>query len=391
MKFRKISDLIAKGVDSKNIIMRVDYNVPLANGRISDDTRIKRTLTTIKALRDAGANVILISHFGRPDEGYDPALSLSPIADKLQELLGETVNFGSDCIGEPAKAAASKGGVSLLENLRFYKEEKKNDAEFSGKLAEVGDYFVNEAFSCSHRKHASIFGITEHLESFAGLALEDELNNLSKVLDAKDRPFVAVVGGSKVSTKIEVLRSLVNKVDKIIIGGAMANTFLAAKGYGVGKSLHEPDHIETAKEIMQGKAEIILPEDVTCASEFGKNVGVEICAADAIPDDKLALDIGALTIANYADVMRDAKMVVWNGPLGAYEYSPFDVGTLSLVRVVAYMTTQGKMQSIAGGGDILSAVSKAGLSEYFTYISTAGGAFLEWLEGKELPGIKALT
>jgi phosphoglycerate kinase len=376
-----------ENISGKTAVVRVDINVPMQHGRVLDDTRITRVLPTINYLQESGCKVVLLSHFGRPKGAFEAEYSLAPLADYMEQLMGQRIAFGSDCTSRAAVDKLQEGGILLMENLRFHGGEEKNDPEFSKALADLGDFYVNEAFSCSHRAHASIEGITHHLPSYAGLSLEDEINNIARVLETPQAPFVAIVGGSKVSTKIGVLESLCNKVDYLIIGGAMANTFLAAKGYSIGKSLYEPDYIEIAKKVMQGKAKVVLPSDVVVSKEFGRPNEVEVVDSKNIPHNKLALDIGGQSIIEYGEILAKAKMLVWNGPLGAYEFEPFGVGTSAIARIVGSLTKQGRLVSVAGGGDILSAVGKAGMADNFTYISTAGGAFLEWLEGIELPGV----
>lgn len=385
-------------VSGKRVICRVDLNVPMKNGRVEDATRITRLVPTLNELINRKAKLIVISHFGRPDGEFVRDMSLAPLADSLSAALdGKEVKFALDCVGDLASEAVSNlkdGEVLLLENLRFHAGEESNNAKFTEDLASLGDIYVNDAFSCSHRKHASIVGLAKKLPSAAGLLLQEEIENLERVLGSSERPAAAIVGGSKVSTKLALLKSLMKKVDLLIIGGAMANTFLKAKGYKVGKSLYEEDLVETALEILKkaedSNCEIYLPSDVVVTEEFRDFAENKIVSADRVKAKDIIIDVGPLSVAELAGKLSKYKTIVWNGPLGAFEKRPFDVGTIGLARVVSYYTSAGKMISVAGGGDVVAALSFAGLTESFSYISTAGGAFLEWLEGKELPGIDAL-
>lgn len=394
----KLDDLLKAGVKGKRVLVRADVNVPMEHGKVSDATRIRRVIPTFEALMQAGARVIVLSHFGRPSGEYDPDLSLAPITDVLsKELGGKEVKFAVDCIGSSAREAVDSlkdGEILLLENLRFHKGEKANDKKFTSELASLGDAYVNDAFSCSHRAHASIVGLAEKLPSYAGLLLAGEIEELESVLGNPTRPMAAIVGGAKVSSKVELLQTLVEKVDILIIGGGMANTFLYAQNNKVEKSLCEKDCKDVVLKIIEqakkNKCQIILPSDVVVAEELAEHAECKVVNADAVPEGYMILDIGPRTILEISNALANCRTAVWNGPLGAFEYRPFDVGTISLSRIVANQTSNGDLVSVAGGGDILSALYKAGLRDSFTYVSTAGGAFLEWLEGKELPGISSL-
>lgn len=386
-------------VANKTVLLRVDLNVPMHAGKVTDGTRIERVLPTIELLRKKNARVVLLSHFGRPKGKYEPTMSLAPLVDALSEYIsGADVRFGVDCVGNDAKAnieATPFGGVILLENLRFHWQEEAGDDAFARDMAALGDIYVNDAFSCSHRAHASISGLPKYLPTYVGLAMQQEIEVLTEMFTAPDRPLVAVVGGSKVSTKLALLENLVEKVDKIIIGGAMANTFLYAQGYAVGDSLCEADMKDIALGIVKrAKAcgcEILLPVDMVVTKEFAKQAPCQIVPAHAIPAGMMALDVGPQTVFAWAQEIAGSKTLVWNGPVGAFETSPFDVSTSQLARVVAAATQSGQIKSVAGGGDTVSALNHAGVSDTFSYLSTAGGAFLEWLEGKVLPGVEALS
>lgn len=388
------------GIDvaGQRVLVRADLNVPVADGRVSDATRLERVVPGLVALADRGAKVIVLSHFGRPKKGPDAALSLAPIADAMAELSGRRIHFADDCVGDGARSAIAKlngGDIIVLENLRFHAGEEKNDAGFAAQLAELGDVFVGDAFSCSHRAHASTEGLTHLLPSYAGPLLMEEINALRTALENPQRPTAAVVGGAKVSTKIPVLKNLLAKVDKLIIGGGMANTFLQANGLNVGKSLSEPDLHNVAREIMaeaQSRgAEIVLPVDAVIAREFKAGAEHGVVTVDSVPDDAMILDVGPKSVAHVATVLAGCKTLLWNGPLGAFEIEPFGTGTFALARQAAALTKAGRLVSVAGGGDTVAALNAAGVTQEFTYVSTAGGAFLEWLEGQELPGIAALT
>jgi phosphoglycerate kinase len=396
MTLRTLKSIEVKG---KVVICRVDFNVPMKNGRVEDTTRVVRITPTIKYLIEKKAKVVVISHFGRPDGEFVREMSLAPLADALSVALGGVeVKFALDCVGHLASDAVSKmkdGEVLLLENLRFHAGEEKNNPQFVDELAKLGDIYVNDTFSCSHRKHASIVGIAKKLPAVAGLLLQEEIENLEKVLHKPQSPFAAIVGGSKVSSKLGLLNSLVNKVDLLVIGGAMANTFLKARDYKIGKSLNENDLVAEAKSIMakaeKNGCEIFLPIDVVAAKELKERAECKIFAADKVENDYMILDLGPATIAALAKKLADFKTVVWNGPLGAFEYRPFDVGSISLAQSLAALTSAGKITSVAGGGDVVAALGVSGLTNSFSYISTAGGAFLEWLQGVGLPGIEVLS
>jgi len=397
MNLDKLKTTDGIDVAGKRVIVRADLNVPIKNGKVTDATRLERVVPGLKALSDRGAKVIVISHFGRP-KGVDPELSLRPVAQTLQDLLGRPVKFGEDSIGAAAEAAVqslSNGDIAVLENLRFHKGEEKNDPEFASALAKLGDVFVGDAFSCAHRAHASTEGITHHLPSYAGPLLMEEINALRTALEKPQRPTAALVGGAKVSTKIPVLTNLVAKVDKLIIGGGMANTFLQAAGTNVGKSLAEPEFAETAREILakakEKGCEIILPVDAVIAREFKEGAASEVVAIDDVPADAMILDVGPKSVAHVTDMLTGTKTLLWNGPMGAFEIAPFGEGTFAVARAAASLTKAGKLVSVAGGGDTVAALNAASVTDEFTYVSTAGGAFLEWLEGRELPGIAALA
>ncbi|MBT4922147.1 MAG: phosphoglycerate kinase [Rickettsiales bacterium] len=382
----------------KKVIVRVDLNVPILHGKVTDTERIERILPTIHYLRSRNSKVILMSHFGRPKGSFNLDMSLAPIVDKLQEFLPNiTVKFAVDCRGQKAQDAVSGlqvGEVLMLENLRFYKEEAENDVEFSKELASYADLYINDSFSCSHRSHSSIEGITKFLPSYPGLLLTEEISTLEKYLTNPKKPMISIVGGSKVSTKIILLKHLAVCSHAIVIGGAMANTFLKAQNIDVKKSLVEDDFLDVAKEILiiaqQNNCEIILPEDVVVAKNITDSFDVKVVSVNAVPDDYMILDIGPQAVGYIASKLADSKTVLWNGPLGAFEFRPFNIGSESIARHISLLTSQGKMISIAGGGDVVASVKGSGLKNTFTYISTAGGAFLAWLEGKDLPGIRAL-
>jgi len=384
-------------VAGKRALVRVDLNVPMKNGKVTDATRIERAAPTIAELAAKGARVVVLSHFGRPDGKRVPAMSLKALVEPLSAALGKPVAFAEDCIGqvaEDAVRALKPGDVLLLENLRFHAGEEKNDAAFIDQLSVLGDVYVNDAFSTAHRAHASTEGIANRLPAAAGRLMQAELEALDKALGNPKRPVCAVVGGAKVSTKLDLLGNLVGKVDKLIIGGGMANTFLHAQGIPVGKSLCEKDLAPTALEILEkakaAKCSVLLPIDVVVAAEFKAGAASTIVDADACPDDQMILDVGPNSIALYQKEVGDCATLVWNGPLGAFEIPPFDVGTVALAQRVAHLTAAGKLMSVAGGGDTVAALAAAGVEEKFSYVSTAGGAFLEWMEGKTLPGVAAL-
>jgi len=390
----------AAGVDlkGKRVLVRADLNVPAKDGKVTDATRLERIVPGLEDLAERGARIIVISHFGRPKGGPDAQYSLKPVADKLGELLGKPVAFAADCIGEPAAKVVGglkDGEFAVLENLRFHAGEEKNDPAFAKELAKLADVFVGDAFSTAHRAHASTDAITRLLPSYAGPLLMEEVDALRSVVDRPVRPVAAVIGGAKVSTKIPVLTNLAGKVDKLIIGGGMANTFYLAQGVNIGKSLAEPDFTKTALEIMHAakeqSCEVVLPADVVVAAKFEAGAPLRVVPVLETPSDEMILDVGPKAVAHYTDVIGRCKTLLWNGPLGAFEIAPFGEGTFALAREAAELTTAGKLISVAGGGDTVAALNAAGVTDQFSYVSTAGGAFLEWLEGRELPGIVALT
>ena len=394
MPHKTIDSLDAKG---KRILLRADLNVPVRDGKITDRTRIERLCPTIKELADKGGRVIVCSHFDRPKGKRVPEMSLRPMAEALSAALGRPVGFVEDCVGAEAEAAAAAmqdGEVILLENTRYHAGEEKNDPALVDGLAKLADAFVNDAFSAAHRAHASTAGVAGKLPSYAGRLMEAELKALDAALGTPARPVVAIVGGAKVSTKLDLLGNLASKVDIIVIGGAMANTFLAAQGHPVGKSLQEAEMHDTARTILeQAKAancEIVLPVDLVVAEQFAPNPPTKTVGIDAVPATHMALDVGPETVELIESRLRKASTLVWNGPLGAFETPPFDAATVALAQTVAALTQSGALKSIAGGGDTVSALRHAGVLERMTYVSTAGGAFLEWLEGKTLPGVAAL-
>jgi phosphoglycerate kinase len=381
----------------KRILVRCDLNVPMKDGVVTETARIDQAAQTIRELSDKGGRVIVLAHLGRPDGAANPKMSLAQLVKPVSDAIGRFVLFAKDCIGpdaETAVAALKDGQVLLLENTRFHKGEEKNDPAIVEGLVKLGDAYVSDAFSCAHRAHASTEGIAHKLPSFAGRGMQQELEALERVLDKPQRPVVAVIGGAKVSTKLDLIKNLLGKVDAIVIGGGMANTFLKAQGLPVGKSLHEATMLDTARDIMaeaaKRKVALILPEDVVVAKEFKPYADAKTLTANRVPDDGMILDLGSGAMAQIAARLETAKTVVWNGPLGAFETPPFDTGTNTVARHVAMLTKVGQMISVAGGGDTQAALAAAGADDGFTYISTAGGAFLEWLEGKELPGVKAL-
>lgn len=398
MKLKTLSDFKGK-LAGKVVLCRVDLNVPMISGRVEDATRIRKIVPTIQELVKQNARVVVLSHFGRPDGKFVRDMSLAPLTNALSEALdGVEVKFALDCIGETAKEAIDNlgnGEVLLLENLRFHAGEESNNPKFVEELAGLGDFYINDTFSCSHRKHASIVGIAKKLPSAAGLLMQEEIENLERILTSSTHPMAAIVGGSKVSTKLKLLNTLVKKVDLLVIGGAMANTFLKAAGHKIGKSMHEESLVETALQIMEkakkNNCEIFLPVDVVAAKDLGNSPECTVVPVSKIPTDSMALDIGPDSITILAEKLRKFRTLVWNGPLGAFEYRPFDVATISLARTVAAFTEGGSLISVAGGGDIVAALNVAGLTESFTYISTAGGAFLDWLQGDGLPGIDVLA
>jgi phosphoglycerate kinase len=390
-----------EGIDvrGKRVLVRVDFNVPIENGVVADATRLERVLPTIARLAAAGAKVIVLSHLGRPKEGPSSDTSLRPVAMKMRELMPERkVHFIGDCVGEEPRrnlATLKPGEIAVLENLRFYPGEEKNDKLFAKRLAEHGDIYVNDAFSTAHRAHASVDAIADLLPSHAGLLMMAEITALGRALENPERPVMGIVGGAKVSTKIEVLTHLVSRMDVLVVGGGMANTFLLAQGIKIGSSLSEPDFLGTAKEIMaraaQSGCEIVLPKDVVIADELKEGVAWRLCRVTEVPDGALILDFGPESIATLKERLKTVRTVLWNGPLGAFETPPFGEATFALAREVASLTQDGKLVSVAGGGDTVRALKEAGAASGFTYISTAGGAFLEWLGGHALPAVAALA
>ena len=385
-------------VRGKRVLLRADLNVPAKDGRVTDATRLERLIPGLKSLAGRGARVVVLSHFGRPKSGPDKENSLAPVAAELSRLAGAPVKLAPDCVGPAARQVVDvlkPGEIAVLENTRFHKGEEKNDPAFTAELAKLGDLYVNDAFSAAHRAHASTAGLADHLPAYAGPLLMEEINALRAALEKPKRPTVAIVGGAKVSTKIPVLTNLLAKVDVLIIGGGMANTFLQAKGVAVGRSLAEPDQNATAREIMAAAkakgAEIVLPVDAVIAGEFKAGAASRTVALDAVPADHMILDVGPASVRAMTAVLARSATLLWNGPLGAFEIAPFGEGTFALAREAARLTTAGKLATIAGGGDTVAALNAAGVTDDFTYVSTAGGAFLEWLEGRELPGVVALT
>ncbi len=384
-------------VAGKRVLVRADLNVPVKDGRVTDDTRIARTVPTLVELAKRGARVIVTSHLGRPQGRPSLDLSLKPIAESLERNLGRAVPFASDCIGPAAEnivAAMRDGDIVLLENLRFHPEEEKNDVGFAQKLAALADFYVGDAFSCAHRAHASTEAIARLLPAAAGRLMQAELEALSKVLESPTHPVAALVGGAKISTKLAVLGHLVGRVDVLVVGGAMANTFLHAMGVAVGTSLCERDMAKEALAILETAAkagcEVVLPIDAVVAAAFKAGAASQAVAIAAVPADRMILDIGPLSAADLERRLAACRTLLWNGPLGAFEVAPFDAGTNAVARAAARLTAAGQLVTVAGGGDTVAALALAGVIDAFTYVSTAGGAFLEWLEGRDLPGVAAL-
>lgn len=393
MTFKTLDEAEVKG---RRVLLRADLNVPMRDGHISDMTRVERVGPTIREIADKGGRVVVLSHFERPKGKRVPEMSLRPLAEALAEALRRPVAFADDCIGPAAEEAVAKlqdGDVLLLENTRFHPGEEKNDPDFVASLAKLGDLYVNDAFSAAHRAHASTEGLAHHMPSYAGRLMQAELEALEAALSHPERPVMAIVGGSKVSTKLDLLGNLLARVDVLVIVGAMANTFLAAKGLPVGRSLQEADLHETARQIMAqaegSRCEILLPVDATVAAEFKPHAETRALPVDAAHDG-MALDVGPRTAQLIIDRLAGMKTLVWNGPLGAFEIPPFDAATVQVARAVADLTQEGKLRSVAGGGDTVSALRQAGVIDELSYVSSAGGAFLEWLEGKTLPGVAAL-
>ncbi len=393
MRFRNLDDADLKG---KRVLVRVDFNVPMHDGEVADVSRIERNSPTITEIADRGGKVILVSHYGRP-KGRDPKESLKPVVAAVARIIRRPIAFADDCIGEVAEQAVARlkpGDILCLENTRFYKGEEKNDPAFAAGLAKLGDIYVDDAFSVAHRAHASVEAIAHLLPAYAGRAMQEELAALEKVLHTPERPVAAIVGGAKVSTKLDLLGNLLNHVDTLIIGGGMANTFLAAQGKAVGKSLCENDLMQTARDILaKAKSlsrEIVLPVDVVVAQTFAAHAPSRVTSVDEVGSNDMILDIGPRTVEYVVSVLARTRTLVWNGPFGAFEMEPFDNGTDEVAEAAAELTASGKLVSIAGGGDTMAALNLAGVTGRFTYVSTAGGAFLEWLEGKVLPGVEVL-
>ena len=383
---------------SKKVLVRADLNVPMDKGKISDTSRIERLVPTIRKIFKSGGKPILLSHFGRPNGSYDEALSLKPLIPILNKVFGFPVKFSEDVIGAEASESANtlkNGEVLLMENTRFYPQEEANELSFSKSLSELGDIFCNDAFSASHRAHASTVGVAQFLPNCMGLLMQEELTTLKTVLTSPEKPVVAVVGGAKVSSKLDLLTNLIHKVDHLVIGGGMANTFLYAQGNTVGKSLCERSMKETALKILkdadEGGCRIHTPNDAVIASDFKANAKSSVIDIDKVPDDALILDIGPSTCNRINQIFRECRTLIWNGPMGAFEVPPFDKGTNITTASAAKLTQRNQLISVAGGGDTISALKRAGVFNDFSYVSLAGGAFLEWMEGKELPGIACLN
>jgi phosphoglycerate kinase len=397
VSFKTLDDL-PEDLNGKRVLVRVDLNVPMQEGAVSDDTRLRAAVPTVAELSDRGATVLLLSHFGRPKGQSRPDMSTALLVKPLSDLLGRSVRFIEDCQGPDAARAVSTmtaGSIGILENTRFHEGEEKNDSELAKAMAALGDYYVDDAFSTAHRAHASTEGITHFLPSFAGRAMEAELKALERALGHPERPVAAVVGGAKVSTKLAVLGHLVGKVDHLIISGGMANTFLAARGVSVGKSLCEHELTGEANAIFERAEEagctIHLPYDVVVAKEFAPNPpGVRTVNVHEVAPDEMILDVGPAAVEALSDVLKTCRTLVWNGPLGAFEMPPFDAATVALAKIAAALTKDGSLVSVAGGGDTVAALNHAGVADDFSFVSTAGGAFLEWMEGRTLPGVAAL-
>ena len=393
-RFGTLDDLEAAG---KRVLVRVDLNVPVRDGKVTDHTRIDRVLPTIRELSEKGAKVILLAHFGRPKGKRVDDMSLEPVAAAVAERLGQPVGFASDCVGKAAESAIagmSDGDVLLLENTRFHAGEEKNDDDLADRMARLGDAFVADAFSCAHRAHVSTEGLARRLPTVAGRCMEAELTALESALGDPARPAAALVGGAKVSTKLDVLENLAGKVDLLIIGGAMANTFLLARGIEIGNSLAEREMVATAQRIMfaaeERGCEFLLPKDAVVADKLADGVESDIVGIEAVPADRMILDVGPASIAETVERLENCRTLMWNGPMGAFETPPFDRATVEIARAAARVTRAGKLNSVAGGGDTVAALNHADAAEDFSYVSTAGGAFLEWIEGKTLPGVAVL-
>ena len=394
MSFKRLENADAKG---KTALVRVDFNVPMIDGKVSDDTRLRAAMPTIAALQAKGAKVALLAHFDRPKGKRVPSMSLRPIVEPLSALLGQPVAFAEDCIGEDAKRAIADlpaGGVILLENTRFHGGEEANDPELAKAIAALGDLYVNDAFSAAHRAHASTEGVARLLPSYAGLSMERELNALDAALGNPERPVLGIVGGSKVSSKLDLLKNLVTKLDKLAIGGGMANTFLYAQGYDVGASYCEKDLAETAREIIglasRNNCKLFLPIDIVVAEQMAPGVPARVRGLGEVDEHERIFDAGPDTIHRLKRAMGNSKTLIWNGPLGVFEIPPFDRGTVEAAQHAAFLAREGKLIAVAGGGDTVSALNHAGVAKHMSFVSTAGGAFLEWMEGKVLPGVEAL-
>ena len=395
MAFKTLDDL--GDVTGKRALVRVDLNVPMAEGRVTDDMRLRALLPTVLELADKGAKILLLAHFGRPKGAKHSEMSVSMVLDKLQEVLGREVMFVPEIAGDVVAQSVgilANGDIGLLENTRFWPGEEKNDPELAKAVAANGDFYVNDAFSAAHRAHMSTEGLAHLLPAFAGRSMEAELKALEAALGNPEHPVAAVVGGAKVSTKLDVLNNLVKQVDHLIIGGGMANTFLAARGVDVGKSLCEDDLADTANAIMEAAdaadCTVHLPYDVVTSVEFRANPPIRTVNVHEVAADEMILDVGPAAVEALADVLKTCRTLVWNGPLGAFEIGPFDAATLALAKTAAALTKEGSLVSVAGGGDTVAALAHAGVSDDFSFVSTAGGAFLEWMEGKPLPGVNAL-
>jgi len=392
--FRTLDSADVKG---KRVLCRVDLNLPMADGKVADDTRVRAVAPTIREIADKGGKVILLAHFGRPKGGPEEKYSLRQIVPTVSAVVGRAVAFAEDCIGpkaEAAVAAMKDGDILVLENTRFHKGEEKNDPEFTAALARLGDVYVNDAFSAAHRAHASTEGLAHRLPAYAGRSMQAEIEALEGALGSPKRPLVAVIGGAKVSSKIDILENLTAKVDALVIGGGMANTFLVAKGTAVGRSLAEPDLADTVRRIVaaadKAGCAIVLPHDVVVAPEFKAGAPATTVPVDAVPADQMILDVGPRSVAAVDQWIDKAATLVWNGPLGAFEVPPFDKATVEAARHAAERTKKGGLLSVAGGGETVAALKHAGAADGFSFVSTAGGAFLEWLEGKALPGVEVL-
>lgn len=395
MAFRTLDDM--GDIAGKRVLVREDLNVPMADGKVTDDTRLRATVQTLSELADRGAKVLVLAHFGRPKGQANAEMSLRQVVSPLAQVLGREVRFLEDCAGDRAAVMTQDlpdGAICVLENTRFHAGEEKNDPALTAEMAKLGDFYVNDAFSAAHRAHASTEGLAHVLPAFAGRAMQAELEALQKALGSPEKPVAAVVGGAKVSTKLDVLRHLVARVDHLIIGGGMANTFLAARGVNVGKSLCEHDLTATADAILDAAdsagCTVHLPYDVVVAKEFAANPSTRTINVHEVAADEMILDVGPAAVEALADVLKTCRTLVWNGPMGAFETPPFDAATVALARTAAALTREGSLVSVAGGGDTVAALNHAGVAADFSFVSTAGGAFLEWMEGRELPGVKAL-